>query len=513
MPTRTISFTITPTTTDVRDSYHITAFHVVGPIVDDLSPAAWVQVYNRAFDPTDSSEHNVYLMWATDYEVSDGASGWLRRLRWHRYDLIDLVDTELVSIDAAVTTAVDLYAASEFISTRSIGDDTDGGSRAATDIGHPVVVWTYHPFRPDTVNDVYMFPNPTTVATDITDTPLNTSLYAGRLVAHQSRVVSTTRQAWGFGDVDAIQDCGWLSWSKPNDSNQEAIANYFEGPYSVGAWASMTASDLIIISTFNGAILIQGDLNAPTVRHLPSVTPTYGIETSGAVTPVGFVYGTNRHGVHLWAGGSGSQCLSPHLPGDFFFSPSLTLSPVYKGQFAHWGEWIMAPYNWAFHIETESWWRIDDPAELDIAFWFPSPCGTQLYGAPGSFPAAPNNPYDVAHSYAPDHLASSYRWESQVIIPESINRLVSIREVTLLADGPGTITVTITGLNDTSATPLVFTLSDTGPQLEMKREIALDAAGIVVRIDADSESDDLPAPLVLELSIGYQPTTQAVVAA
>lgn len=489
--------------------FHITSFHITNPIVQDVVPVVYTSSFYYPFDPDNEAIDPFYFLVAVDY-TENVAGNFRRRTILYR---IDPVENSLVLLHnqlSATNGALDIYAGSSLASMRSVGDTSVGGARVATDTGSPVIVYGYQTFFPGECEDLVMYPNPSTAATEKTDATLQIiATISNRVIAHQTRVLTAVRNAYSFGVAESIQDGATFSFTKPNEiDNELSGATYFEGANSVGAWGSMTASDLFIVSTREGGLLIQGDLNAATVRKLPSVTPTYGIETNGAATPIGFAYGTNHQGVHVWQGGSGSIPISPNLPGDFFFSPSLAKSPISKGQFAHWGEWLLTPYNWAYHYDTKSWWRIEDPTVVDIAYWFASPFGKSAYGCTGQYSSAVGN-HPIIHAFAVDNLAPTYKWQSQIITVDSINRLTRIRELNLLADGPGTITITITTLSGTS-TPVTFTLNNSGPELQSSSEIALDVSGgMVVTIEADSGST-APAPLMLDLSIGHASQSRVV---
>lgn len=274
----------------------------------------------------------------------------------------------------------------------------------------------------------------------------NVGIVTGYLVAHQARVVAALKgtEAWAG---KSYYDQARLVWTTPYRLASRVTSDFLnvgpETPFGIGCMASLSASDLLVIKHQGGAYLIQGDLTYPIIRHLPGVTGTGGTECYGANTSLGFVYGVNQGGVRLWQGGEGSEQLAPQLEPNFWITPDWDPVYQYKGRFAQWGDYIIAPNNWLFDTVTKGWWRLEYPVEGVYTQFIPSPSNNVLYAARATWTDA--SPV-VVSGWDPTAGASSYSWKSHPI-PLSYDRRVTIREIHIIAQGDGDITAHLTGGN------------------------------------------------------------------
>lgn len=292
---------------------------------------------------------------------------------------------------------------------------------------------------PDTVNSTYVFGK------------------RGIPVAHQGRIVFLLREANTIDSDEGLflQANDAMVWTKVGEVNTDTLnpiatsVQYFpELPYGLGAWASVSASDLLVIKHQGGAVLLQGDLNNPLIRRLPSVPSTNGSECVGIMTAQGFAYGVNRDGVYLWRGGDGADLLSPTLDQDFWMPTGTSIFQNFQGQFSTIGNWLLAPNNWVFDFTTQSWWRLEDSDTLVFHLFDVDPTNAYIYAAPLSF--TPDTFPQIGtespalYGFRQDQGATSYKWTSQPIFI-SDTKEVTVDEIILTVQGSGTVTITVNG--------------------------------------------------------------------
>ena len=58
-----------------------------------------------------------------------------------------------------------------------------------------------------------------------------------------------------------------------------------ENPFGYGAWGSISASELFLVKNRQGGVVIQGDLNSPTVTSRCPASPSYGVMSRGGSRP------------------------------------------------------------------------------------------------------------------------------------------------------------------------------------------------------------------------------------
>ncbi|MCZ2110626.1 MAG: hypothetical protein LC118_13850 [Dehalococcoidia bacterium] len=310
------------------------------------------------------------------------------------------------------------------------------------------------------------------------------------------------------------------------------------GDDSLGRTCSMgTAANgqLFLIKDQGGAVLVDGDMDNPTVRVAPNVEPTYGIESTGVHTPVGYVYGS-RTGVYAWDGGDASRHLSPQLSGFFWEHATAAETGRYlgsRGSFQYWDAKVFAPNDFLFDSAVNSWWRLE-PNSADI------PSGTKRH---------PYNRYlidmagklwafaykvtadctDYAFSYSTDKLRSAYSWRSQPLLV-SRDHLVSVQDIELVVtpvagmkivatlDGytydtaPGDASTGTLGMSKTSRTVTFdstgssrydVAIADTQP-IRLRADIPDNfiATQVTARLAVSSTTANTPAPKIHQMSFG-----------
>lgn len=336
----------------------------------------------------------------------------------------------------------------------------------------------------------------------------NVGIVTGYLVGHQARVVAALKgtEAWAG---KSYYDQARLVWTTPYRLASRVTSDFLnvgpETPFGIGCMSSLSASDLLVIKHRGGAYLIQGDLTYPIIRHLPGVTGTGGTECYGANSSLGFVYGVNQGGVRVWQGGEGSEQLAPQLEPNFWITPDWDPVYQYKGRFAEWGDYIIAPNNWLFDTVTKGWWRLETPAEAVYTQFVPSPSNNVLYGSRATWTDA--SPI-VVSGWDPSTPASSYSWKSQPL-PLTFNRRVTVREIQVVAQGVGDITLSVIGSTSDQSKNIVWTLpaeAATHPVLLRKK---LSWQGSYVQLQLGSyHSSTGPAPIINAIRGAYHTDQQ-----
>lgn len=333
---------------------------------------------------------------------------------------------------------------------------------------------------------------------------------AGMIVAHQNRWLEAANNKMEAGPRgDGGMDLGYaaedIGYTEPNDTgNFSSIPTVIgnEDPYGYGVMASLSASDLLVIKNQGGAYLVQGDFASPTVRHMPGVVSTGGIQCYGAMTPVGFVYGVNYGGVYAWTGGDGSDKISAALEDDFWICSDADPVRLFQGQFYVWKDWVLTPNNWLFDTVTKSWWRLEDPSVRQFWLWAADPVTNYLYGGVVKFN---NNAAtdEYVHGWNPSSYASDYSWQSQPF-PVSLLRQTVVREIHLVTQGTGTVAITLSGSGNPDVT-VTFTIpADYSDQpILLRQRLNWEGSNLSVRIVAAHTSTG-PAPIVNAVRLGHR---------
>lgn len=448
--------------------------------------------------------------------------------------IIDVTDTTVA------TTQSDVWHT--FLSlARSVGDTTVGGARVNTDVGDPVVVAsrvaiTDTSRKANNATDyLIMFPDPTIVPSTVSPSilqsvgPLTGSASvrltssagrSGRMIIHQGRVLTLEPLYMGtWGDSTRQPDAGFfagdvLSYTESNDFLPDVTGiAYADRPYGIGVWASLTASDLIMITHADGAVLVQGDLNAPIVRRLPGVVSTRGLECEGTPSAAGFIYGVGAGGVYTWQGDDSSKLLSPQLDDEFWVAPTASKHRNHKGTFASWGNWILCPNNYLLDLDTGSWWRIgDDPTSVSYRptlNWQASPNGAYAYGALPYIDHVGGVNQVAVYGYKRNSKQTVWRWQSWPLFQQD-HRRIEVSEVllTVYCTLDSTITVTLAGApsdteSTTQAVTFAFTAAD-GPYGHTQRRL-IKWKGRNPKITIDHTTGDAA---IMSLRVGYRPAEQ-----
>jgi hypothetical protein len=331
---------------------------------------------------------------------------------------------------------------------------------------------------------------------------------------HQGRVVAVERypsQYEGSSEFvwkDRVCSTGLLRMSDDGGGGEFVEEN----TSLTGMIASLSADELLVVKHNGGGYLLRGSVPSPTVVKLPFIESTYGVVSSPAATGIGLVYGT-RNGVFVWEGGETSKCLSPQLDGFFWQHQTTNNYEGHQGRFAWWYPWVMVPNGFMYDTNTQSWWRLDNPAgHLAYNVFAVSEKG-KLFAFPYKIDADNSLMWNTAQWGT---FTDQWSWKSQPLI-ETRDNAWKIRDIQILAtaaDVGSTITVTLTGFDDTGAsvtiTPEVFTLADNldRPQL-ITKDVTAQASAlsyVQVKIVAANTTSSLKAPKLHSISLGVVDT-------
>ncbi len=384
--------------------------------------------------------------------------------------------------------------------------------------GTPVVVTCW--YTPGGASDLYVstFPDPSTAGvTAMFD--LSTSRH-GDVIGHQGRVVLAEWTAYAFGTTGGMQTNEQISFTDPANSitlgsQQEVFAQ--EYPNGYGAWGSISAGELFLVKHQGGGVIISGDIANPSITRLPGVVSTGGmISNHAASTPSGLFYASQYDGVYSWRGGDTSQKVSLPLDDNFLAitnMPSVAGGALWNAaqqvSFEAWGDWVVATHNYLFDIMGGGWWRLEDPDLVDLVYWSRGFNSKHLHGATNYFA---QDAASIAHTWDRATPSTSWSWQSHPI-PATIDRLTEVREMVLLAQGTGTVTVTLTGIDPAGADTTraeVFTVTHTAQPQRLRPAVGgtfIKGYNVMARIQSDGGS--AAAPVVYALHLGTRQAQQA----
>lgn len=364
-----------------------------------------------------------------------------------------------------------------------------------------------------------IYPDPSNPGT--TTTPhdysgdLPTKGLGGIVIAHQNRIIYLLANSWlwttGGGLVANFEE--WYYTDPPNtvpgngnaDSLAQDVVFVQEWPVGVGAWGSMSAGELFLVKNRGGGYIVSGDLNFPTVTSLGGVTPSFTRAFLSASTPIGMVYGSETNGVWVWNGSNVSQKLSEQLNDDFFFSPTQPPNQTIQGAFQSWQDLLVTPNNYVYDTNNGGWWKLDDQT-VPYSWYGVSFEGQSLYCFPG---VVTDHTQPIAYKYSKVSPATAWQWTSYPL-QVSKDKSIVVRELVVRAQGEGTITLTVTGVDlaTGATTPTDQTFTTTAQPLTFRFDAGtngLRAQDLTITIAAAGVSSG-PAPIVYSLSIGWTDT-------
>ncbi len=382
--------------------------------------------------------------------------------------------------------------------------------------GVPVVVWDWYE-QPGEGNQgaTYTFPDPSTA--NVT-TVFGLSTTMANTVCHQGRVLQLDVAIYNHGATSNVPTNENVNFTDPPNSITLGTQNEIfsqENPVGYGAWGSISAGELFLVKNSGGGVIVSGDIANPSITRLPGVVSTGQILSQAASTPSGLFYLVNEGGVYVWRGGDTSTHVSPQLtpnsfPNNAKGTSTDVLNPSMIGVQAHlesWQNWVLVSNNWLYDTQTNSWWQIEDQDVVNVRWWSKGSHTNLMYGAPISYA-----PATAVYTWDKSQAALSWSWQSHPI-PASIDRLVDVREMVLVAQGTGTVTVTMTGIDPGGADSTrseTFSITHTAQPQRLGPAVGrtfIKGYNVVVRIESSGADK---APVVYSVHLGTRQAQQAV---
>lgn len=380
------------------------------------------------------------------------------------------------------------------------------------DPGIPVMVCMANRVANNDLPIYRAFPDPasanilSTVAVLATDADSNAIAQTYNIAAaHQGRIIAGQWRAADHGPGgDVLITNETFFWTETNDN--VAVSNVGaqfipELDQSVTDLAPMSANSLLVIKWYGGGYVLQGDLSDVTVVQLPNLPCPDGSDwVRGVNTSRGYIYSAGPAGMYLWNGGDGAEPISRQLDGEFAVGSNFITGA--NGQCDRWMDRVLVPQNWVWDANMQSWWRIADPATVNIRFWSTVAYSAYAYGAAASFTAASPN---FMHRFQYTDLAYTWVWKSHPLWTSQARRM-EVRQGTVALQGRGTVTITI--IDDAGGTSAeTFTINHTNIR-NYRWDISLDAENLIVQIEASGNAGGgagtAEAPLVHRLFLGYK---------
>lgn len=439
------------------------------------------------------------------------------------FDLFEaVVDDGVVLTQSTLETLTGLTTITNPSWVALTGDTTRANS-TPTNVGMATVAIGYMRQKSGAGPFIWLYPDPTNPTSG---TPYSTG-ETGYVICHQNRIIALTiigaEQNWG-GSTYLQQAYELYNYTDPPNGlafGTQAEVFVQEHPFGHGTWGSISASQLFLVKHSGGGYVIQGDLNSPTVTRLPGVTSTYGlVSRSASETPLGLVYASNNRGLWSWAGGITSGKISNQLDDDAFANISAP-GPITSGPVVDvrgWGDWIVVTNDWIFDTNTGGFWQLNASSSGQAHMYYGvSWDGNTLYASVPR-PDLAGFAIDMYNRGIPSNF---YAWKSYPIRLPSMtpNRGVMVREIVLRAQGEGTVTVILEGVNGTNTqttaspgTNSILTFTTTAqPSMQRLTVGQVTAQDVTVTLNAVAATGT-PAPVIYSVSVGYTEYAQPVTA-
>jgi hypothetical protein len=282
-------------------------------------------------------------------------------------------------------------------------------------------------------SNLLLFPSvasPTSYTVDtITQLPL------GPAFGHQGRIVVIRRNnSYGWPYAVTIYPPELFNYTDPPETetwpSQEEVFGP-ENPHGYGCMTSVSAGELFCVKRRGGAIIIQGDLNNPTVTTLPGVQSTGNLYGRSDTDQNGSYYCSEYKGAWVWNGGNSSQKISAQLDDNFFSVEIPIIDTTYYGYYCQrWSNWMLFSNNWVFNSTTGSWWRLDDPSVKSFFWYVPSWDSQQMFAA---LPTVDSGAEPWLWEYDLNTPRSSFTWQSLPIKLPSEDHTSTVRELVIRA--------------------------------------------------------------------------------
>jgi hypothetical protein len=357
------------------------------------------------------------------------------------------------------------------------------------------------------------------------------SSITGQLIAYANRllVLAGIDYDWpSGGGINTNENINYTNPPQSSDYGEQMTLLSIESPWGYGTWGSVSVGELLLVKKYGGAVLLYGDIDAPTsVIRVPGVQSTGDFVGSACATPIGLIYCSQNQGAWVWNGSNTAEKISENIRDDFFDLETGNIESNNYGFFVYqWQKWVLFSNNVIYDTETNAWWNLFPYTGVEFEglpvgqnlFWY---CltqnGNQLLAAPLIVNSNSDNGYLVFDNTVP---SPSYQWVSLPIhVTKDADRVIDVRQIIVRASDPtGTgnayIYVAIgdswTDQSNPTNTPIG---NDPTP---LRFNVGAGAQGlddIIVTIFASNEGEGNPsAPIVHSIDIGYQTRARVAVA-
>jgi hypothetical protein len=360
---------------------------------------------------------------------------------------------------------------------------------------------------PDGPNsNLFVYPSladPTVFGVDVI-----TDRQVGTAFGHQGRVVAIQiNNGYGWPITPDRYPNELFNYTDPPESETwPGQAEVFgpENPFGYGAFNSVSAGELFAVKCRGGAVIIQGDLNNPTVTSLPGVKSTGVIYGRTDTDQNGLYYCCEEQGAWVWNGGNSSQKISTQLDDNFFKVANPITDTTYYGYYCQrWADWMLFSNNWIFNSTTGAWWRLSNPA-TESYFWYVPGWDPRFMFCAVQNVASSATPF--LFEYDRTIPNGSYTWQSLPIKVPAEDRTSTMRELVIRASNPyadAAPQIIATLIDDKGNTSVLDTWTMT-PGIDTVQETRLNAAlkqttTVAVNLAC---SGTLYAPVVHGLSMG-----------
>lgn len=497
LPRRTTSYTRTPIVsvgTVVSEEFRTIGLHIPGPAYNSSDPVPGVE------------QNNDNVMVATEYWTAGNQH--FEVARYTRNEGTAEWHSLWSATEAGTYSALVRPKHADFRDQRSNNTDPNQA-------GPSITAWVLN-------GHAYMFPDDTATTVDgtrylpgdkVNDLGGGGLISPHDLEAHQGRLVIFPLATTGYGANQVYTHNECFFWTEVNDArnmDQYLAGNYlnvlagYENPSGYGVIQSLSANELLLIKCRGGGLILRGDLEAFEAVTLPFLRSTGLSMNRGANSPIGFVYPVDGGGIWVWNGGSTSQELSPSMNPDFWRPDPV--APAYGAQSdtgwghgytqcAQWNQWVVIPNNWLFDTDTGAMWRLEDPDDIVYHRAAVNWRGRSCYVSPSGWL---NDDDPVFYEYQLAEGASSWSWQSQPM-SSTYERYTEVREVAVVAQGSGTVRVTVRSGENPSGSVAVFPVDEETRAVVIRQPVACKGSHITFQIESEAPSDTLEAPTVHEL--------------
>ncbi len=378
-----------------------------------------------------------------------------------------------------------------------------------------------------TSGHVYIYPellSPTSYA--VQDLNSGPTITTGQVIAYGQRVIILSGLTYSHPGAGITTNENVDYTDPPLSStlvNAEEVLGA-EWPWGYGAWGTVSVGELILIKKQGGALIVNGDIAAPTsVIEVPGVTPTGDLVGQAAATPSGLYYCSEKRGAWVWNGGNVSQKASLKLADDFYdlgVQGALGTNNYGFNCYA-WQKYVLFSNNYMLDTETGAWWILSPQLSQSVfgtgietvgIWWYSAGAfGNQMFASPLEVRKGHNDPYWMLF----DNTIPSTAWAWQSVplhvVPHE-DRVLDIREVTVVCSAPDgdthcSIEVIIGSWSGTNA---VTTIGPGPTSLRMEVGSQQGTVAGVGGIDniqiqvVGKNTNNKSAPILHSIDIGYQ---------